>query len=403
MVVPVLIFAFSYLAFSIGRVPGLRSDRMGAAVVGAALMVAFGGLSMAEAQAHIDGATLALLFGMMIVSAALELSGAFGLLAWWLTRFAPSPARLCVAVSLLSALLSAFLINDVVCIALTPVVLSIAEQLDTDPKPHLIALATSSNIGSAATLTGNPQNILIGSLSGIPWREFAASLAPPVVLALLVNLAVLFVVFREPLRAPLGPRSERPRPRIYKRWVRKGSLVAGAVLLGFVAGAPPALVALLGGSAILLTRAVRPTRIYARIDWSLLALFAGLFVLVGGLERIGLGERLIDTLSWIHPEDPLGLTALTALLSNVVSNVPAVMVLKSVVPHLPDARGAYLTLALASTFAGNLTLPGSMATLIVVERARHRVKLGFWEFFRVGAPSAVASLLLGAAWLAWTR
>lgn len=174
---PILILVFSYVAFSIGRVPWLRSDRLAAAIIGGALMVTVGGLTLAKAQAAVDGATLALLFGMMVISAALELSGAFGLAARWLVKRVRTPVGLAVAISVVSAFLSAFLINDVVCIALTPLVLTITRRLGCDPKPHLLALATSSNIGSVATITGNPQNILIGSVSGIPYARFSMMLA----------------------------------------------------------------------------------------------------------------------------------------------------------------------------------------------------------------------------------
>ena len=161
---PVLILIFSYVAFSVGRVPWMRSDRLAASLIGGALMVTVGGLTIEKAQLAVDGGTLSLLFGMMVISAALELSGAFGLCARWLTRRVRTQLGLAAAISVVAAFLSAFLINDVVCIALTPLVLAITRRLGCDPKPHLLALATSSNIGSVATITGNPQNILIGSV-----------------------------------------------------------------------------------------------------------------------------------------------------------------------------------------------------------------------------------------------
>ena len=179
-----VIFVFTYVAFSVGRVPGFRSDRVAAAVIGAVLLVAIGVLSVDEAQRAVNGRTLGLLFGMMLLSAALDVSGAFALVGWWVTRRARSPLALLAAVSIASAVLSAFLINDVVCIAFTPLVLRIAEALNRSPKPYLLALATSSNIGSVATVTGNPQNILIASLSHISYGRFAIMLAPVAVVAL---------------------------------------------------------------------------------------------------------------------------------------------------------------------------------------------------------------------------
>lgn len=394
-----IIFVFTYVAFSIGRIPGLRSDRVAAAIIGATLLVAFGELSIAEAQGAVDGSTLALLFGMMVLSAALEVSGAFALVGWWITHRARDPLALLVAISVASAVLSAFMINDVVCLAFTPLVLHIANGLGRDAKPYLLALATSSNVGSVATITGNPQNILIGSLSHISYARFAAALAPVAVMALAVNIAVIWFVHRSALGPSFAAPAAERKPRVYRRWVRKSGVVTAAVLVAFVAGVHPAVAALFGASLMLLTRAVEPGRLYARVDWTLLALFAGLFVVVAGVEKAGLAGHMLRVLDPLRPESVWGLTTITAILSNLVSNVPAVMVLKSLVPHLPKQETAWLTLAMASTLAGNLTLPGSLATIIVVERAKGQSHISFMDFLKVGLPSAVVSLVLGAAWL----
>lgn len=427
---------FSYVAFSIGRVPGLRSDRLAAALIGGALMVTVGGLSLEKAQLAIDGGTLALLFGMMVISAALEISGAFGLAARWLTRRVRTQVGLLATIMGVSGALSAFMINDVVCVALTPLVLLITRRLGCDPKPHLLALAVSSNVGSVATITGNPQNMLIGSVSRVPYARFSMMLAPVAVVALAVHFGVLYVVHRRALRAPFQPapslrtpvpspsvagsplstplppssrasapgsaRRTRKRERralVYKRWVYKGSIVTVAVIAAFLAGVPPPLAALAGGAAILVTRAVNPERVFKRIDFGLMAMFVGLFVIVAGVERVGLGERLLGALSFLSPESTFGLTVTTAIVSNVVSNVPAVMVLKTVVSHLPRQEASWLVLAMSSTLAGNLTLAGSLASLIVAERAKRQCKITFWDFAKVGAPGAIASLVLGALWL----
>jgi Na+/H+ antiporter NhaD/arsenite permease-like protein len=396
-----LIFVFTYVAFSVGRVPGFRSDRMAAAVIGAVLLVALGVLSVDEAQSAVDGRTLGLLFGMMLLSAALDVSGAFALVGWWVTRRARSPLALLAAVSIASAVLSAFLINDVVCIAFTPLVLRIADSLERSPKPYLLALATSSNIGSVATVTGNPQNILIASLSHISYGRFAIMLAPVAVLALAANVGIIWLLCRKALGEPFLVRPPEKKPRVYGRWVRKSGLVMLGVLIAFIVGVPPVVAALVGASLMLLTRAVNPKRLYVRVDWTLLALFTGLFVVVAGVEKAGLAEKLLRVLDPIHPQSIMGLTLVTAILSNVVSNVPAVMVLKSLVPHLPHTESAWLTLAMASTLAGNLTLPGSLATIIVIERAKGRASISFLDFLRVGIPTGLLSLVVGAAWLAW--
>ena len=398
-----VIFAFTYIAFSIGRVPGFRSDRVAAAIIGAVLLVALGILSVDEAQRAVDGRTLGLLFGMMLLSAALDVSGAFALVGWWVTRRARSPLALLAAISIASAVLSAFLINDVVCIAFTPLVLRIANAVRRDPKPYLLAVATSSNIGSVATVTGNPQNILIASLSHVSYGHFVASLAPVAAMALLANVLVIWAIYRRALGGGFAAEVVEKRPHVYGRWVWKSGLVMLAVLVAFVAGVPPVVASLLGAATMLLTRAVNPKRLYVRVDWPLLALFTGLFVVVAGVEKAGLAERLLRVLQPIHPQSTWGLTAIAAVLSNVVSNVPAVMVLKSLVPRLPDPNSAWLTLAMSSTLAGNLTLPGSLATVIVVERARGRATITFVDFLKVGVPTAVVSLVIGATWLAIVR
>ena len=241
--------------------PGFRSDRVAAAVIGGVLLVALGVLSVGEAQGAVDGATLGLLFGMMVLSAALDISGTFALVGWWITSRARSPLALLASVSVASAVLSAFLINDVVCIAFTPLVLRIAEALDRSPRPYLIALATASNVGSVATVTGNPQNILIASLSHISYGRFAMALAPVAVLALAANVTIIWLVYRTTLGGPFAVQPPETRPRVYRRWVRKSALVMLGVLVAFVCGVPPVVASLVGASLMLLTRAVNPKRL----------------------------------------------------------------------------------------------------------------------------------------------
>lgn len=302
---------------------------------------------------------------------------------------------------MVSAVLSAFLINDVVCIAVTPLVLQIVGALDRDPRPYLLALATSSNIGSVATITGNPQNILIGSLSHVSYRSFSAALAPVALLSLVANVAIIWVVHRRTLGGEFAVQAERPRPRIYERWIYKSGIVTGLVLVAFVAGVPPIIAALVGAAAMLVTRAVKPKRIYGRVDWTLLALFAGLFVVIGAVEKTGLADRIFAFLVPLRVDSVWGLTLVVAALSNIVSNVPAVMMLRSLVPRLAHPESAWLVVAMASTLAGNLTLPGSIATVIVVERAKSRAKISFVDFLKVGFLSGIVSLVIGATWLWW--
>lgn len=398
-----IVFLFTYVALSIGRVPGLRSDRLAASVIGAVALVAFRVLSFREAQAAVDGATLALLFGMMLLAAALDISGTFAFVGFWMTKRASKPITLLIAIAVASAVLSAFLINDVVCIAFTPLVLKITDTLKKDAKPYLLALATSSNIGSVATITGNPQNILIASLSHISYAHFAASLAPVAFIALVLNIAVIAFVHRVELAVPFAPHLDAKAPHIFSPWVVKSSVVTIGVLVAFVVGVLPPIAALVGGAIMLFSRAVNPKRLYVRVDWTLLALFVGLFVVVAGFEKAGLAEKFLSLLMPIHPDSVWGLTIISAILSNVASNLPAVMVLKSMIPQLPNVTSSWLTLAMASTLAGNLTLPGSLASIIVVERAKGHANVTFTDFLRVGVPSALLSLGAGAIWLSILR
>lgn len=400
MVFVAVVLACTYLAFSLGRVPGLRTDRVAAAVIGAVALLAARVLTLDEARASIDGATLGLLFGMMIVTAGLELSGVFALVGDWVTRRARTPTALLVVVSVVSAVLSAFLINDVVCIAFTPLVLRIAQASNRNARPYLLALATSSNIGSVATITGNPQNILIGSLSGIHYAKFAAALSPVAAIVLAANVLLIRTIHRRELDVTfVGPTEPPRRRRIYRRWVWKSGVVTAGVLVAFLSGVEPAVAALVGASVMLVSRAVDSRRLFMSVDWTLLVLFAGLFVVVEGVEKVGLAEHLVRALAPIRSGGVWGWTAMVAVVSNLVSNVPAVMLLKSFVLPGPEAPRHWLTLAMASTLAGNLTLTGSMATVIVVERAKGSCTISFTDFLKVGLPVGVFGLVVGAAWL----
>jgi Na+/H+ antiporter NhaD/arsenite permease-like protein len=405
-------FGLTYLGLALGRLPGLRTDRAGVALVGAAGVLACGLLSFDAAVRAIDFATIALLLGMMVVVAFLRRSGFFARLTGLALDRVRGPKSLLAVTMLLSGVLSAVLVNDVVCVALTPLVLHLTRRLGLDPRPHLVGLAVASNLGSAATLTGNPQNMIIGSLSGIPYLRFAARLAPPAALGLLIGYAVTVLAYRRALRAtPLDPdklRADRDgngeRGRRHVALLIKSLVVTVAAVGLFFAGFPMAVVAL-GAAAVLLLDRVNPEKVYAHIDWSLLLMFAGLFVVVRAFEVHVLAASGVE--AWAANADPVWvLSGLSAVLSNLVSNVPAVLLFKPVITAMPEAvrETAWLALALSSTFAGNLTVLGSVANLIVVEQARKGgVTIGFWDYCRVGVPVTLLTLATGAAWLALAR
>jgi len=400
MLYAVLIFAGTYVVLAIGRLPGFRVDRTGAAIIGATLMVAFNVLTIPEAIEAVDTSTIILLFGMMIVVANLRLSRFFALVTQWVVRRAHRPLILLASIVAVSGIFSAFFVNDTMCLVLTPLVLDITTHLRRNPVPYLLAVAMASNIGSVATITGNPQNMLIGSFSGIHYRSFAAALAPVALAGLLVVVGLIALIYRrEFLSSAPRVEIEPPPVRVHRALAWKSTLVSAAMIIFFFAGWPVAKVALVAGAVLLVTRRVKPERIYAEIDWSLLVLFIGLFIVVSGVEKTSLSSDLFAMASRLRLEQPGVMSAFAAVLSNVVSNVPAVLVFRPFIPHPPNPQHAWLTLAMSSTLAGNLTVLGSVANLIVIERARHRVRIGFWEYARVGIPVTVLTIAIGVYWL----
>ncbi len=389
------IFALTYLALAIGRVPGLRVDRTGAAIIGASLMVACGVLTLREAYAAIDYETIALLFGMMIVVANLRLSGFFALAAAWVVDHAHRPLTLLCGIVAVSGILSAFFVNDTVCLALTPLVIDVTRRLRRNPVPYLLAVAMASNAGSVATITGNPQNMMIASFSHIGYAEFARALAPVAAVSLLITAAVIAVIYRAEFLVPVRLDVKHEPVRIHRALLLKSLAIAAVMIAAFFTGWPPAKAALLAGGILLLTRRVKPERVYREIDWSLLALFVGLFVVVGGIEHTSLPGAIFSAASRFHIDRAVPMSIFSALLSNLVSNVPAVLVFKSFVLRLPNPTHAWLTLAMSSTLAGNLTLLGSVANLIVAQRARPHVHIGFWEYAKAGVPITVLTLVAG--------
>jgi Na+/H+ antiporter NhaD/arsenite permease-like protein len=396
--VALIAFAGTYLGLAVGHLPGFRVDRTGVAIIGAAVMVVSGVLPWEKAVASVDAPTLVLLFGMMIVAAYLRLSGFFNLVTHWAIGRAGNPVGLLGVVILASGVLSALFVNDVICVVLAPVVLGAARQLRLPPIPYLIALATAANVGSVATLTGNPQNMLIGSFSGISYRGFLVRQAPVAVLGLVCTFAAVWLVYRRQLPARFPTMDLAAHFPVHRALMTKTILGVCVMLVAFLAGVPIALVAVGGAAYTLLTRRVKPEKVYREIDWELLVLFVGLFVLIGGIEESRLTDYLFGWAGQLALYRPAVLTVVIAALSNLVSNVPAVLLFKNVVPTFGEPGRAWLILAMASTLAGNLTIIGSVANLIVVEAAREeRVVIGFWEYARVGVPLTVVTLALG--WL----
>jgi Na+/H+ antiporter NhaD/arsenite permease-like protein len=385
---------------AVGRYPALKMNRATIALVGATLLIAVGALTLEQAYRAVDWNTILLLFGMMVLNVNLRLAGFFQHVTATVVVWARTPRRLLALIIGVSGLFSAVFLNDTIVLVFTPLVLDLTATLRRNPLPYLVGLVTAANIGSVATITGNPQNMLVGLSSGIGFVDFTLALAPVAVVGLAVAWAVLVVVYRGEFRAePLdaaGPITVTGDRRLLRK-----SLFATAVMIGvLLAGMPVPLAAALAAAVLLVTRRTEPERVFQEIDWSLLVFFCGLFVVTGAIEVSGLGERLFAWLRPLADGGPLPLTGVSLVLSNLVSNVPAVMLFRPLVPTLADPQTAWLTLAMATTLAGNLTLLGSVANLIVAELARKRgVNLSFLEYLKAGTLIAVLTLGLGVLWL----
>lgn len=401
LVAAYVIFLASYLVFAIGKFPGLKIDRPGAAIVGAVAMIAFRVVRPSDALHFIDFPTIVLLFSMMLIVGSLRQAGFFEWNAEVLLRHL-KPRNLLPAVIFTSGILSAFFVNDIVCLVMVPFVLSLAKRMKLPALPYLLAVATASNIGSVATITGNPQNMLIASFSGIRYRDFLFHLAPIALAGLFLDWAILRWIHLRHAQLP-GIGERIPLPELDISHLTKPALVVMVVVIGFFLAVPPAMMAALGAAALLITRTLEPRKLYEQVDWGLLVFFVGLFLIVGGAENAGIVGQLLGFAQHWNLRQLPAFTVVVAVLSNIVSNVPAVMLLKSLVPTFQNPHTTWLALAMASTLAGNLTITGSVANLIVVESARPELEIDFWDYFKVGLPITVATLLVGCAWLAWMR
>jgi len=396
------VFIASYVVFALGKFPGMKIDRPGAAIVGAVLMFMTRAVHVDNSLHLIHFGTVVLLFSMMLVVAYLHLAGFFD----WVTELVVTrlkPHHLLPTVIFLSGLLSAFFVNDIICLVMVPFVLKVSGQMGIKPTPYLLAVATASNIGSTATITGNPQNVLIGSFSGIAYRDFLLHLGPVALVGLFLNWFVLWWLYFRGRVHDVRTEPVVNALQIEHAALLKAGVVAALVLAGFLAGFSPPLVASVGAAILLITRSRDPHLVYEEVDWGLLVFFIGLFLIVGGAENAGLTRYLLGFGERFNMQHLGVFTLVTAVLSNLVSNVPAVMLLKSVTAQFTNPHSAWLTLAMASTLAGNLTITGSVANIIVVERARKEAVITFFDYFRIGLPVTLLTLLFGWLWLSWIR
>lgn len=399
----VVIVVLTLAGVALGRVPMLRMNRATVALAGAALLLAGGFISLADAYRLLDLDTLVLLFAMMVVNVHLRMAGFFRLVGDRVLHLARGPFLLLFLLVLVAGVLSALFLNDTIVLMFTPLVLELAAVSGRNPIPYLVGLATAANVGSMATITGNPQNMIIGVASDISFARFAARLAPPALLGLVATFLIVALVYRRALGQRFAARPPLPDARFDRALLWKCCVVTGGMLVLLLAGTPVALAALLGATVLLISRRIRPEEVFQAIDWGLLVFFAALFVVTGSLQVTGHGDALTAAVLPAAEGGVLALSAVAAVLSNLVSNVPAVLLLRPLVPDFRDPETAWLVLAMATTLAGNLTLLGAVCNLIVAEVARERgVTLSFREFLKAGVPVTLATLAIGVAWLAWT-
>ena len=399
-----VIFAVVYLGMLLGEIPGLALDRSGVALLGAIALVATRKVTVGQAWNAVDVPTIALLLGLMVVSAQFRLGGFYARVSRWLADHPAPPAVLLALLIGVVGLLSALLANDIVCLAMAPIIAAGCARRGRDPIPYLLALAAAANVGSAATLIGNPQNMLIGQALRLSFAGYLLDALVPAVVGLALVWAVITWSFRGRWERPVTLTRTEQRDLAFNRWqTAKGIVVLVALVLVFLfAPVPREAAALTAAGVLLLSRRMASRDILGQVDWHLLVLFIGLFVVNHALLQSGMTERAVAGLrdGGVDLSRAPWLFGVTAALSNLVSNVPAVMLLLPAAAAHPQAGPL---LALSSTLAGNLLIVGSIANIIVVDQAgRLGVKISWREHARVGIPITLITLAVAAAWL-WVR
>lgn len=398
-------FAVVYTGMFLGGLPRLKLDRAGIALLGAIAVIPLTGMSVRDAAESVDLPTLVLLFAFMVISAQLRLGGFYTAVTQRVGALRLAPRGLLAALIAVAGGLSAVFSNDVICLAMTPVVARLCLQRGLPPLPFLIGLACAANIGSAATLIGNPQNMLIGSVLHLRFADYAMAALPPVLLSLgLLWLWLARALPRDLQARPAGAPDVGEPP--FDRWqTLKGLGVAAVLMAVFLFSAlPHELAALIGAAVLLMSRRLHSAEVMGFVDWQLLLLFIGLFVVNHAFQQTGMAA---DAVAWlraqgVHLEQPAVLALTAVLLANLVSNVPSVMLL---LPHLgADPAAAGTLLALVSTLAGNLLLIGSIANLIVADlAAKQGIAIDWRAHARLAAPAAIGTLLVSAVWWGITR
>jgi len=389
------VFILTYILISVQHIGRIRLYRPAASTVGVALLFLLGLISFEEAIDAIDFHTIVLLLGMMILTAYLGIAGFFDYLAMKILSFSKTDVRMLLFIIATSAFLSALFVNDTICVFMTPIVVRMALASNINPVPLLIALATSANIGSAATIIGNPQNMLIGMVSKINFLEFAKNIAPISAVCLIPNFLIIYLIYRKEFKKF---RISTENVEFDRNLVIKTIAVFIFVLILFVLEIYPVSVSALIGAAIMfLIGGIPPRKALEKVDGGLLLFFCNLFIIMYAFER-DFGQYLLSSIRWERDlSSYFFVSFITVVGSNLVSNVPFVMMM------LPFAKAdgeLWLILAMASTFAGNLTLIGSVANLIVAGVAeRYGINLSFFEYLKVGVPLTIITVVIGTIML----
>src|SRR5262245_17517043 len=394
-----IIFALTYIGMALGRVPGLKIDRSGIALIGAIILVATDEVPAGQIANAMHFPTLLLMGGLMILSARVRAAGFYEAAATWIARQAGQPLRLLALTIAIGGALSAALVNDIVVFAMTPLLCRGLAARKLDPRPFLFALGAASNVGSAATLIGNPQNILIGQVGRLGFWSYFAIASVPAVVGLGLSFACVAVAWRSSLtREASGAAMDTPA--LDRRQARICAVALAALLVLFTTALPREISALLIAACLVISRTVPSRQLLDEIDLPLLILFAALFVVNDAFGRTGLAQEALEALRshGLLPDRVSLLTPLSVLLSNTIGNVPAVVMILQVWHGIPE--GTLVGLAILSTLSGNLLLVGSLANLIVAERAAQAgVRLSFFDHAKAGVPITLLSLLFAALWL----
>jgi Na+/H+ antiporter NhaD/arsenite permease-like protein len=400
--IALIIFVITYIGIIFTRLPKVNIDRPSAAFIGAVAMLAFSVVSFEEAVSFIDFNTIFLLLGMMIVVAALKFDGFFNLITEKTLQFANSRLKLLIGVVFISGIASAFLVNDAVVLIFTPIIISICQRVRINPLPYLIAEILSSNIGSVMTITGNPQNMLIGLNSGISYTDFLLKLMPISFIGMVLCIVVVRFIYKKEFKDS-SPLIYTPTHNYNFKDMYSSIIVFGLVVLAFffgkLLGMSIAVIALAGASLIILFGKHKPEKLIKDVDWVLLLFFASLFIVVGAVQKVGLLDGILNIGLEENFAGLISIHSISLVLSQILSNVPYTVLMLPLM-NVVDSETLWLALASASTLAGNATIIGAMANIIVIESAdRFGVKIGFWEFFKSGIIITILTFIVSVSLL----